>query len=42
LIGFGCFFAGHFVVGWVYIAGSIAFLEPSMPPPPKNPFTTSA
>jgi len=42
LIGLGCFFAGHFLVGWIYIACAIRFLDRTLPPPAKNPFMPSA
>ncbi len=38
LIGLACFFAGHFLVGWIYIASAVPFLERTLsPPPPKTP-----
>jgi hypothetical protein len=42
LIGLSCFFAAHFVVGWIYVGGAIFFLERATAPPAKNPFTTGA
>ncbi len=42
LIGLACFCAGHYVLGWIYIAAAIPSLERSAPPPAKNPFATSA
>ncbi|HWD19696.1 MAG TPA: hypothetical protein VHB20_10495 [Verrucomicrobiae bacterium] len=38
LIGLGCFYAGHFVLGWTYVAGAVVFLEESGPRPAENPF----
>ena len=40
LIGLACFFAGHFVVGWVYMFGATPFLEHARPAEAKNPFKT--
>jgi len=38
LIGLACFYAGHFALGWIYVAASIPSLERAAPPAAKNPF----
>ncbi len=42
LIGFGCFFAAHFVVGWVYVGGGVFFLDKTKTAAVNNPFKPGA
>ncbi len=42
LIGLAGFFAGHFVLDWIFLAAAVRSLPHARPPAPKNPFVKPA